>query len=232
MSNLLRRFKYYGIGFVIGSIFVAFFFQNRGCSWLPKNRVKNTFFDKVLVIPDDQQEKFNELGLTDELIFSFLVDGDVRFKESIKEINTYPKAYVLEKVINDRSLKLQFSLYEDSYITPIHVVEDSVKKFENLSGMGRFMRVPRDSALLFIDRKNYVQCKAQPLFSKDLDVLTQAVKNSGRIDFSKSNLMLPKAEHFILFESPNGDTIKAKTIWFESRITFKDFYWDEEMDCK
>jgi hypothetical protein len=43
--------------------------------------------------------------------------------------------------------------------------------------------------------------------------------------------MLPKAEHYITYRDNDTTLVKAKTIWFESRITFKDFYWDEALDC-
>jgi hypothetical protein len=56
MESLWRRLKYYGIGFGIGLVFVIFFFQNRGCSWLPSNRVKNSILDRLVVASDETLE--------------------------------------------------------------------------------------------------------------------------------------------------------------------------------
>ena len=63
-SSFIRRLKYYGIGFGIGLIFVFIFFQNRGCSWLPGNRVKNTVLERVMVVNDETAKAFAKKGLT------------------------------------------------------------------------------------------------------------------------------------------------------------------------
>ena len=234
MASIWKRFQYYLIGFIIGLIFVLFFFQNRGCAWLPGNRVKNTILDKVIVLPESQKQIFEEKGINEEVILSFLIDGNVIFNESIKEQGVFPKAYIIEKKINDQLTRIQFSLYEDSYISPVHYLspEEKPKSFPSLNGKGAFLRLPRDSSLVYIDRSNYVQCKAQKLNYTDHDQLTKELKVSGKIDFERSNLMLPKAEHFISFNHSDSIKVDAKTIWFESRITFKDFFWKDTLNCK
>jgi len=234
MKSIWKRFQYYGIGFGIGLIFVGFFFQNRGCSWLPSNRVKNTLMDKVLVLPESQEEIMRKHRLTEEELIQFLNDGDVVFNASIKEPAVFPKAYVLEREIAGKMHRVQFSIYEDSYITPVHYVEENGEavNYENLAGSGRFLRLPKDSALVFIDKSDYVQCKSTGLADAEQKSIVEALANSGSIDFDKSDLMLPKAEHHISFIQSNGDTVQAKTIWFESRITFKDFYWSKPLPCE
>lgn len=234
-NSIWRRFQYYGIGFIIGLIFVVIFFQNRGCAWLPANRVKNTFLDKVLILPDSEVSKFKLAGIDEQDIISFLNDGKVNFGASIKDPNVFPKSYVLEQKIHGKEHRIQISLYEDSYIAPVHYLEenDEVQLFPKLDGKGSFLRIPRDSALVFIDSKSsYINCKASELYSQEPSVLIHALKETGRIDFSKSNLMLPKAEHLIEFQFSNGQEVKAKTIWFESRISFKDFFWPEPLPCE
>ncbi len=234
MKSIWKRFQYYGIGFLIGMIFVGFFFQNRGCAWMPSNRVKNTFLDKVIVLPDSEKEKFERQRISTDEIIGFLNDGDVVFRESVKQPAVFPKAYVLERKLRGKKHRVQFSLYEDSYITPVHYLEEGeeAQVYESLKGEGSFIRLPRDSALVFIENSNYVRCKAQGLKDRSQEAIVTALKNSGRIHFDRSNLMLPKAEHRIYFEQVPQDTVEAKTIWFESRITFKDFYWKEPLDCE
>lgn len=234
MKGLLRRFKYYGIGFTIGLIFVIFFFQNRGCAWLPANRVKNTLLDKVLVVPETEKGKLEAANISNEQLISFLDDGSILFSESLKDQNKYPKVYIFEKEFEGQPSRVQFSIYEDSYIAPIHYLgsDQAPSRYEELKGMGDFIKLPRDSALVYIDKSNHVQCKSRPIIDKDKAALTQFLKESGQINFSKSNLMLPKAEHYISFMQNDTSLVKAKTIWFESRITFKDFYWDYKLDCE
>lgn len=234
MKNLFKRFKFYGIGFIIGLLFVAVFFQNRGCSWLPTNRVLNTMLDKVLVLPDSELALLAEKNLTTEDLISFLKDGEINFKESLKEQNKFPKVYVIEKELNNTNHRVQFSIYEDSYIGVIHLLTemDTPQRYQDLKGYGSFIRIPRDTSLVFMDKSNYLQCKASELKVKDKDEIAKLLKKNGRIDFTKSKLMLPKAEHFISYQEDDSTTITAKTIWFESRITFKDFYWPEKLPCE
>ena len=223
------------IGFSIGTVFVIFFFQNRGCAWLPGNRVKNTFLDKVIVLPESEKERFNELGLNDTDIIMFLNEGAVNFSESIKQQAVYPKAYVIERETDQQLVRLQFTLYEDSYIAPVHVLDEQEKavSYPELSGSGRFIRIPRDSALVFIDTKApKLLCKSKGLGDFSQKQIAQSMRETGEIDFTKSDLMLPKAEHYIKFTMNDTLHYEAKTIFFESRINFKDFYWNEELECE
>ena len=234
MKSILNRFKFYAVGFIIGLIFVVFFFQNRGCSWLPSNRVKNTLLDKVLVLPDSEVEKIASQNLNEADLISFLEDGDINFRVSLKDHSTFPKVYVFEKEIHEELLRLQFSIFEDSYIAIIHFLGETEEpqRYQELDGFGNFIRIPRDTSLVYIDKSDYTQCKASNLNVADKDEIANLLKNNGRINFSKSNLLLPKAEHFISYHENDTTTINAKTIWFESRITFKDFYWDETLPCE
>lgn len=231
MQGIWKRLRYYLVGFIIGTIFVSILFKDRGCSWTPANRVKNSIQDKIIVFPEDQIASLNALGLNKENIYKFLVKGSVDFSNSLKD--EFPKVYIIEE--NDSiDKRLQFSLYEDSYITIVHALkkEEKAKRYEHLDGWGEMVRLPKDSSLVFIDKSNYTQCKARGLASKDQQEITDAMKATGRVDFSKSDLMLTKAVQQIQFIQNDTLEVNAKTIWFESRITFKDFEWDYKLDCE
>lgn len=231
MQGIWKRLRYYLIGFIIGTIFVSILFKDRGCSWTPANRVKNSIQDKIIVFPEDQIQSINDLGLTKNNIYKFLVEADVDFSNSIKD--KFPKVYIIEE--NDSiDRRLQFSLYEDSYITIVHALkkDEKPKRYEHLEGWGEMARLPKDSALVFIDKSNFTQCKARGLASKEQSDIIQAMKTTGRVDFSKSDLMLTKAVQQIQFMQNDTLEVNAKTIWFESRITFKDFDWDYKLDCE
>ena len=234
MTSFWKRLRYYMIGFGLGLVFVVFFFQNRGCSWLPANRVKNTLLDKVLVVQEDHSKIMEEHGLTNDEIAQFLNLGDVEFSLSLKDNNVYPKVFVISRTVNETKHLLAFSIYEDSYISLVNYLNegDTPVRYEQPEGMGDFIRTPSDSGLVFIDQTPYVECVSAPLLLTDGMEIAKKLKESGRIDFSKSNLMLPKAEHYITYKETDSTLVKAKTIWYESRITFKDYYWDEELDCK
>lgn len=234
MTSFWKRLKYYLIGFSLGLIFVVFFFQNRGCSWLPGNRVKNTLLDKVLVLPENQQNIMQQHGLTHDEIAQFLNLGDVEFSMSLKDNNVYPKVFVISRLIDETKHHLAFSIYEDSYISLVNYLEEGAtpERYTEPEGMGEFIRIPRDSGLVFIDKTPFLTCKSSLLETTDGLEIAQRLESSGKIDFSKSNLMLPKAEHYITYYDNDSTLVKAKTIWYESRITFKDFYWDEPLDCE
>ncbi|WP_205677828.1 hypothetical protein [Brumimicrobium salinarum] len=231
MQGIWRRFRYYLIGFLIGTVFVSILFKDRGCSWTPTNRVKNSIQDKIIVFPENQLKKLEQLGINKSNIYKFLVHGDVDFSNSLKD--RFPKVYIIEE--NDSiNKKLQFSLYEDSFISIVHVLdqEESPQRYEQLEGFGVMARLPKDSALVFIDKSNYTQCKARGLASSEQGDIITAMKETGKVDFSNSNLMLTKATQRIQFLQNDTLTVNAETIWLESRITFKDFYWDYELDCE
>ncbi|RYM34699.1 hypothetical protein ERX46_04815 [Brumimicrobium glaciale] len=231
MQGIWKRLRYYLIGFLIGTIFVSILFKDRGCSWTPANRVKNSIQDKIIVFPEDQIVSLKALGLNKDNIYKFLVNGDVDFSNSLKD--KFPKVYIIEE--NDSiDKRLQFSLYEDSYITIVHALkkEEKPQRYEHLDGWGEMIRLPKDSALVFIDKSNYSQCKARGLATKDQQEIIKAMKTTGRVDFSKSDLMLTKAVQQIQFIQNDTLEVNAKTIWFESRITFKDFDWDYKLDCE
>jgi hypothetical protein len=196
--------------------------------------VKNAIIDKVLIIPDSEKAAHPELkSFTSASLLSFIAEGDIDFGESLKDQNVYPKVYIIEHD-DSNPMRLQFNLYEDSYVSVIHLLEkdEKPKRYENLEGSGDFLRMPKDSAIVFIEKSNYVQCKARGLASKRQDDLVKALKQSGRMNFDKSDLMLPKAEHFIEFTQNDTLEVKAKTIYYESRITFLDFIWDKRLPCE
>lgn len=230
MSNFWQRLRYYLFGFGIGLFFVFFFFQNRGCSWLPGNRVKNTILGKVLVLPESEKKIFQENGLSEDEIIQFLNNGDILFDESLKE-NIYPKVYVIEKEIKGKTHKISFSLYEDAYISTVHYLESIPQRFDQLEGMGKIIRIPSDSGLVFLDKTPFINCKSQPLVTRNDREIAKLIKETGQVNFDKSQLMLPKAEIHIQYLDSGSKKVEAKTIWFESRICFRDFYWDEEIIC-
>lgn len=231
-KGLWKRLKFYLLGVILGTIMVALMFQNRACTWTPTNRIKKAISQKVIVFPDNQIQALEKIGINKENIFKYVVKADINFDASLKEIGTYPRVYVFEKD-GDPNKRVQFSLYEDSYITTVRALgqKGQPKRIDHPKGWGEFVRIPRDSAIVFIDKSNYTQCKARGLVTQHPDSLIKQMERTGRINFSKSNLMLTKAEQFITFKQDTM-TVRAKTIWYKSRITFKDFIWDKKLPCE
>lgn len=234
MDKFINRFKYYLGGFVIGSIFVFFFFQNRGCSWTPSNRVKNTLLGKVLVLPESEKQELKEAGLTTEDFISFLNDGDIDFRGSLKEQDVYPKVYKITKEFNDKTISAQFSLYEDAYISVGEILKEgeAIHRVENYKGYGDFIKFPLDTNMVFADTA-IIRCELQSFAFQNYDSIQADMMRAGRINFDASNLMLPKAEQQVEFTDRKLGTINTRTIWKLSKIFMNqvDFEGRDQLPC-
>ncbi len=225
MTSLIRRLKYYGIGFGIGILFVVFFFQNRGCSWLPSNRVKNTILDRVLVVNNETQEKMEEMQLSSDDIVQVLNDGDILFKKSDK--NSDHKCYLIEK----NGVNFAFTLPPESFISQVFVdVKDENKKTSD-EGIARLIHFPMDSNIVYVDTTSLLICQQKQLNIASPKEILKAMMQNGVIDFSKSNLLIrPKAEHYILFEIEDK-IIGANFIWYKDKLNLIRFDYEGSEDC-
>ena len=230
-SNLLRRLKFYGIGFGIGCIFVFFFFQNRGCSWLPGNRVKNSILDRVIVASDLEWEFMTSQGVSKDEIIAILNDGDVDFNNSKKEGET--QVYIIEKEFEKIGFtRLYFTLPKESFIAEVKMGAKTAKEIENsTTGYGRFIHFPKDEFLIFPDTSKRVTCQQELLKLVNPKDILKKVKASGFIDFSKTDFTIrPKAEHYINFVV-GKDTIGTKSIWYQNKINLSQFILPYNSDC-
>ena len=233
MDSIFHRLKYYGIGFGVGLIFVIFFFQNRGCSWLPDNRVKNSILDRVLVLPESEAKQMNKFGLTKKDLTLVLNDGEVLFKESKKTGN--PKVYVVEKEIPSKGkVKFFFTLATESFISEIHFTEKNVNKIKNtIKGFGDLIYFPSDDNLVFPDSSANVTCQQEALQLISSKEILKNLKKSGRIDFSKSDLLTtPKPEHYLTFKDKKGREIGSNVIWYKNKLNITNFVLPFKSECK
>ncbi len=233
MESLWRRLKYYGIGFGFGLLFVIFFFQNRGCSWLPDNRVKNSILDRVLVLPEEDAVQMKKVGLTKNDLTLVLNDGKVLFDESIKKGN--PKVYVVEKEFEGKGkLKFLYTLPDESFISEIHLFKQNSKNIKNTTkGMGELIYFPKDDDLVFPDSSANVTCQQSVLGLINPRDILKLIKKSGKIDFSKSYLKAtPKPEHYLVFTDKKGREIGANVIWYKTKMNITHFVLPFESICK
>lgn len=99
----------------MGIIAVAFFFGQRGCTWLPGNRVKSVIAENTIVIGDSVLGLLHCLADDSQPIFDLLnTNGDVDFGGS--ETHQDQKIY---KIDGPNDLAVYFKLFEndnfDSY---------------------------------------------------------------------------------------------------------------------
>lgn len=123
MQKFTDRLKYYLIGFTFGIIAVVFFFGQRGCSWLPGNRVKNTISEKEIIFGDSIKALLECSKFSNEDIYNLLnSSGDIDFSES--HPRETPKKYVF---YGDNDLRVVFALYEQSGNEYSEIVEINAK---------------------------------------------------------------------------------------------------------
>ena len=228
MKTFFERLKIYAIGFAIGMVFVFFFFQNRGCSWLPDNRVKNSILDRVIVLHTDVESKLKQKGINPEEVINLLNDGEVDFSKSQKD--GLSKVYLLSK----DKLKLYFTLPNESFISEVRMANVSVNKVQNSTqGEGRMIHFPKDNDLVFADTSKKVSCQQQALGMIENRKILKKIKSNGRIDFGKSDFkMKPKSLQYIYFTDSKGRKIGATAVWYKNKINIDNFDLPFETDCQ
>lgn len=221
MTKLINRLKYYGIGFLLGLIFVFFFFQNRGCSWLPENRVKNTLLGKVIALPENEAQELEKIDVSDSAFLTLLDDGEIMFDESLKDAELFPKVYVLQKEIDGKLIRGQFSIYNDAFITVAEYLEDNKKaeRKTNYLGKGELIHFPLEESLVFFEA-DLVNCDLGTSQKKLHSKVLNALIDNGQIYFESSNLMANKAEQHLSFFNKNKEEFTGKAIWFKTKINF------------
>jgi hypothetical protein len=233
MESFWRRLRYYGIGFGIGLLFVFVFFQNRGCSWLPSNRVKNSILDRILVLPDDQEKAMKGRGVTQKDIIGALNEGDVSFSESKKKDAL--KVYKIEhQRSTGKSIVFFFTLPKESFISEVHFTERNAFHVVNSrKGKGRIIRVPNDEALVFLEPDPLVKCMVDRFFSKKEKGVLRALKTKGSIDFDKTRFNArPKANQSLLLKGLGGQIVRAEAIWYKNKVNITSMTSENMKDCQ
>lgn len=235
MSTFLSRLKVYAIGFGIGLIFVFFFFQNRGCSWLPDNRVKNSILDRVLVISDEEAPKLAAKGITNEAVIEMLNTGKVNFRKSRKD--TGSKVYFIEK----DNVQLYFTLPEEGFISEVKLADQPVSKIRNTaSGFGKLIRFPQDDDMVFADTLAKITCQLEKAGLLQTNLIQKSLEAGGTIDFSKSDFKLRsrsatveglKPMQYLWFNDPKGRKTGTQAVWYKNKITMIAFDLGFENDC-
>jgi hypothetical protein len=232
MESFWRRLKYYGVGFLGGLVFVFVFFQNRGCSWLPANRVKNSLLDRVIVLSEEQQERLNRMGLTLKDVKAALNDGDVEFSESQKKGKL--KVYKISHSISSEPVEYFFTMPDESFVSEVHVgVQYAAAVKNTIKGKGRIIHLPNDKNLVFIDSTQQLICQKSKLKIKNAIAVLDGLKLTGEIDFSKTSFVnQPKAVHMLSFYSPQLQRrIEFESVWYKNKIDVTRFVDSSLYSC-
>ncbi len=233
MDNFFRRLKYYGIGFGIGLIFVVFFFGNRGCAWYPANRVKNTIFNKILVLSDNEITNIKKIGLSKKELIVCINEGDVNFKKSKK--NNRFKVYHFDcETPEGKKFQCNVTLNEDSFVSEVQIGNKNGFKVKNTKkGLGSFIYFPKEKDFVFMDTTDLILCQQEAINLLNENKIFNQIKRTGKLNFEKSNLEIqPKPEHWIQFKDKKNRLIEANAIWYKEKIQINQFVLPFKEDCK
>ncbi|MCR9173667.1 MAG: hypothetical protein NXI10_14290 [bacterium] len=226
MESFVRRLKYYGIGFGLGLVFVFFFFKNRGCSWTPSNRVKNTILSRMIVVSDDTKAIMDAKGISEKELVQVLNDGDIDFDASDKSRKN--KKYLIEK----DGVKYVFTLPYESCISEAFISTSVKKVSPTQSGKGEFIHFPNDKNLVFTDSTKFLACQQDQLGVLGDRKIWRKIQKNGVLDFEKTNLKTDgKPEHYIEFVW-DKDTIGTKIVWYKEKLNITSFHSDDLEPCK
>jgi hypothetical protein len=224
MDSFLKRLKYYGFGFGMGLIFVIFFFQNRGCSWTPTNRIKSSISERIVVIPESENGFNSDDAKLEMELKDYLENGKIDFGNSKKQ---EPNKFY--KVDLEGHKSLYFTLPNDSFISAVYRSEP---KHETIKGKARLLLFPEVEDLIFMDTTDLLSCQLLGLGFKDERQLQKELIKNGVIDFNQSSFKdVVKPEHFVEILTPKGNKMAIKAVWYKSKINIKSFSYSDSLNC-
>jgi len=215
MNSIWRRLLYYGIGLLIGLLFVTFFFGNRGCSWLPENRIKSSIFSQVLVV---DTTAFVE-GFTDSMYVVTIVEADVNLGLSLRQGE--PKAYYFaNKKKGNKARFFQVTFETDGVVGIVKTIpEDQKARIQTGNYWYPIIHVPGDSN--FISFFEDVQAKVD-YFKLNRQQIHNALKSTGVAETQHFDFDPDKRKiHRMTFEH-RGITYKILARYFQNSLQLMD----------
>lgn len=228
MENFLRRLKLYGIGFGIGLVCVFFFFRNRGCAWLPENRVKSTILERVIVVHADEIKAFRALALNEKKLSELIQNADVAFSESKKQGE--PKAYKLVgELPNGKSIDFILTLPERSVVCELKLKSAKIKQVKNsIEGRGFPVLFPKNKGLFYLGLDKEILTNLRIKGITKSEQLLKIIRMHGFIDFEKSSFSGEKPNCCWVINHPQHKFSLA-TFWYKEKIEITAF---EELESR
>lgn len=132
--TLLRRLRTYFIGFFIGMVLVAIFFNDRLhflTDWLPENRVRARLHATHEGYSPTAMCRLDCLGLDTSHVTVMKQEGKVRFKYS--DTRTDPKRYRVDYRFGENLVRMTFDAYDSTAtLTQVDLPNQQVNCCEGL----------------------------------------------------------------------------------------------------
>ena len=229
MTNLYRRILYYGVGFGIGLVCVFFFFNNRGCSWLPENRVKEMVTERLIYIADSNLNILENLKIKEEELSAFLMNADVIFSKSEKTSN--PQIYHLEGPTdsNDKFV-CQIVLHKDALTCELVPNQFSAKNTKpTKKGLAKPIHLPPKKNLFYSDSSAHTICQRKALGIEEDSTLRALFLKNGRINISQTDLtQKPKPSYAMVVTTDQGEEVTFFATYFKEKARIYKFTFDND----
>ena len=194
-SKIFKRFGFYFIGFGIGLIIVLFFFQNRGCSWLPENRVKNVIADRIILCDSITNIKLATFEINKKNILQLINKAEVNFSESQKKGD--PKIFqLLLKTIKGEK-NLYFLCFENTFYCEVFLDKKEINQTQQ--------HLERKIVLSIPDKGDY---------TPSIQTKDRQNKKLQKINIENQNQLIKKLKSDVLFCDIhiNQDSVKMKSV--------------------
>lgn len=224
MKDFLRRLKYYGLGFGIGTIMVMALFDNKGCSWFPSNRVKDNLFSRMIVANASSFAEIKGQGFSKTQFLKTIQNGDVDFGKSKKQ--GLDKVYRIDyQTPSGKKQHCFMTMGDESFVSEVLF---STKKANQISPTnsdpelpGQILFFPKNEFLFYMDSSQIFQEKMKELGVPNDKKLNQFIRKYGQFSFAHSRLTLhPKPIHGLQFQTSNHskESLEVQCIWFKDKI--------------
>ena len=227
MTNFYRRLMYYGIGVGIGLLGVFFFFNNRGCSWLPGNRVKEMVAERIIYISDSNLQIIKNLNIAEDEIGTYVQEAEIHFSKSKK--NTNPQIYHFEGATRNKALFVaQVVLYKDGLTCELIPNQfSSENTIPTAKGYGKPVSFPSKNNLFYSDSSAHTNCQRKALGIMEDSTLSALFYKNGKIDITKSNFEnKPNSEYALVFKNDLGTDIEMFATYFKENVRLYKFTFD------
>lgn len=237
MDKFKNRIKYFAIGLFIGVGFVYFVFGNRGCAWLPENRVKNMIGEKEIIVGDSLLDVMRCLAITNDDVYALLKsEGEVEFSKSVTSGD--PKIYYIEKEKEEELYWARFALHKKKDLAEVLEVKkangptcSSDKSNEGKSTLP----LPHADVIAILESNEFrilslAECQ-MAFYGLTKDTVFN-FHTTATIDIENSEPRLSPNPFYIMRGNMNEVRYSVKYIVGENRTRIHSIIGPEQADCE
>lgn len=218
MENFFKRLKYYGIGFGIGLLFVIFLFREKGCSWTPENRVKDSVLQKIVFVDSLDSVYLSKMNVNASALQTIIKGGKISFLDSKRSGNE--KIYVFySQFPSGKVCTFLVALREKSFVVDIDFNHTNPKDYIPLTSPARPFLFKKNSNWFSGKWKNF---DLQNLSNKNLpENFTKAFFKNGTLTNDYTNLSQSQPKHslqFLIQDKTSTKIISCTAHWYREKI--------------